>query len=58
MDPAGLFAMPFLRWCGLYLPAESNRETVWKLGNGTSWKQVRAELLARKAARDTKHGSP
>lgn len=51
-DPAGLFAMPFLRWCGLYLPAESRKETVFKLGDGTAWADVREKLLERKKQRE------
>ncbi len=47
-DPSALFAMPFLRFCGLYLPAESAKETVYKLGGGVSWRDVRAQLLERK----------
>lgn len=54
IDPNALFTMPFLRWCGLYLPAVSPKETVLKLGDGMSWAQARAKILERKKQREAK----
>lgn len=56
-DPNALFAMPFLRFCGLYLPAESPKETVFKLGNGVSWRDVRAKLIERKKRKGSASGT-
>lgn len=57
LDPASLYRMPFIRWCGMYLPVESPKETIWKMGNGTTWKDVRAEIIRRKKAREAASGS-